>query len=278
MAQRGRRRATTAGLRVMIGKLVRRLSPLPLVGGLALVGCGRAEPPRPAPEDVVTTVLAAPPEVAAFAPTLAIDPANPDQIIVAASRGVAPIRNSVGIWTWRSDDGGRTWSDGALDTPHFPGDSAEQIFGAHAVADFAADGAALVTSIAGFGRRMGSFVSRRAVGDSTGSAVAAFENFNDSQNGRGIVFGKPWMAVDREEKSPFYGSVYVSAEAILLDGTRAAPGDPLASIPSTSVRLVASRDGGQTFAPLTLVADSAFAAQMVVTHEAGCSMLPTIGW
>lgn len=255
---------------------------LPLVAcAIALTGCSTSErSPERSPErsterssvpveSIVTTTLPAPPEGAAYEPTLAIDPANPDHILVAAMRGMPPVRPSTGIWTWQSTDGARTWSSEALDAPRFPGTSGIQAFGADAVVDFAADGATLVASIAGVGARMGTFVSRLPAPGGEPGAVLAFENFKDPRNGSDIFFDKPWMAADRLDGSPYRGSVYVSAGAIVLGATPKTLGSTLPSVPPTSVRLAISRDTGRTFLPLTLVADSAFAAQLAVTPGEG---------
>ena len=239
---------------------MRRANHLLLTGVLAIVGC--REPQSPA---VVTTVLDAPPGGEAFEPTLAIDPTDPNHIVAAAMRGIPPLRTSTGIWVWRSTDGGHTWAGGALAAPRFPGDTGAQVFGADVIAEFAAEGGALLASISGVGARMGTFVSRVPAAPDAATAAGVLENSRDSLTGRSVFYDKPWMTVDRLEGSPHRGSVYLSGGAIVMETMPARLGEPLKGPILTRVAVATSRDGGRTFSAPTLVSDSAFAAQLAVT-------------
>src|SRR5678816_4875281 len=67
---------------------------------------------------VHTTVLPAAGGGTTWEPTLAIDPSNPDRIIVGSMYDLAP--RGFRIWMWRTGDGGKTWASGLLDPPRMP--------------------------------------------------------------------------------------------------------------------------------------------------------------
>src|SRR5262245_9549536 len=95
---------------------VRRLARRWLVVAMALAACRATD----APAVPRTTVLPSPAGGSeAFEPSIAMDPTNPDRIVVAAQYGVPFARGGKGIWVWRSADGGRTWTHGQLNPPRY---------------------------------------------------------------------------------------------------------------------------------------------------------------
>lgn len=78
---------------------------------VAATACTAPAPPAP-----IASVLF-PAGGEAYEPTVAIDPTNPDRLVVAAMNGMPPVGKSTGIVAWSSLDGGRTWQGEALATP-----------------------------------------------------------------------------------------------------------------------------------------------------------------
>jgi hypothetical protein len=231
-----------------------------LVAAIGAAAC--TTPPPPAP---VTSVLF-PPGGEAYEPTVAIDPANPDHLIVAAMNGMPPVGKSTGINAWSSLDGGRTWQGAGLATPRLAGTAGPQVFGADVVAAFTADGTPLLASMSGVGESMGVFLSRVPGGFDSATAVPAFVNSRDSATGATTMYDKDWLIVDRRADSPRRGTVYLSTGAIVMAALPDKLGNPWQGPLVSRIDLRASDDGGLTFGPtVTVSADSAFSAQLAVT-------------
>lgn len=227
---------------------------------VAATACTAPTPPSP-----ITSVLF-PAGGEAYEPTVAIDPANPDRLIVAAMNGMPPVGKSTGIVAWSSLDGGRTWQGEALATPRLPGSTGPQVFGADVVAAFAADGTPLLASMSGVGESMGVFLSRAPGGFGSALAVPVFMNSRDSATGATTMYDKDWLLVDRREDSPHRGTVYLSTGAIVMAALPDKLGSPWQGPLISRIDLRASRDGGLTLdPPVTVSNDSAFSAQLAVT-------------
>lgn len=120
---------------------------------------------------VTTTILPGPEgNREAFEPSLAIDPADPRRIVVAAMYGNPGARGGRAIWTWETGAGGRSWTSSRM-RPAMVGTKPAS-WAADVIAGIAGDSAAVVTSMAGADEPKtdglgGIIVSRRARGDSS---------------------------------------------------------------------------------------------------------------
>jgi hypothetical protein len=226
---------------------------------LALPAC------RQSPVPTTTTTVLDAPEARVSEPTIAIDPLDPDRMMVAAMRGIPPVITSTGIRVWSSTDGGRSWTGAQLVTPRLSGDTGQQNFGADPVVRFAEDAAPLLVSMSQVGSRMATFVSRVVPDAANATTVRVFENLRDSLTGGTVFYDKPWLVVDRVEGSPHRGTVYASSGELVMSALPAKLGEPWAGPLVTRVVLAASRDGGRTFSAPVRVSDSAFGGQLAVT-------------
>lgn len=227
---------------------------------VAATACTAPAPPAP-----IASVLF-PAGGEAYEPTVAIDPTNPDRLVVAAMNGMPPVGKSTGIVAWSSLDGGRTWQGEALATPRPAGSTGPQEFGADVVAAFAADGTPLLASMSAVGESMGVYLSRVPGGFGSAAAVPVFMNSRDAATGATTMYDKDWLLVDRREDSPHRGTVYLSTGALVMAALPDKLGSPWQGPLISRIELRASRDGGLTFGPpVTVSADSAFSAQLAVT-------------
>ena len=238
--------------------------PLTLIAAMTTaVACRESVGLRPS-----TTILSPAAGGEAFEPTIGIDPANPDRLLAAAMYGIPFGRGGTGIWIWRSADGGLTWTDGRLDPPRFPDIVAAPTFAADVIAGFAQDGTPVLASMSDLPPLGGTFLSRLA-GDSLGAkSVPVYRNTIDSAAGRRVLHDKPWMIVDRDERSPHRGSIYLSVGAITTGLGPAGPGvdwRPLGS----KVLLAVSHDDGRTFSSPTVVGDSSVFGGYLTLGPAG---------
>lgn len=219
--------------------------------------------PGDAAPRIVTTPLPVPPNGVGYEPTIAIDPADPDHMIVAAMNGNPPVGKSTGAWLWRTRDGGRTWSVDTFPTPRPPGLRGDANFGADVVADFAADGSAIVASMSGVDTSMAAYLSRLPRELAQATTVQVFANFRDSLK-RSVFFDKPWLAVDRVEGSPYRGAVYLSSGALPMERLPEKLGSPWGGPLVAREEIAVSHDDGKTFSKGVTISDSAFAGQMFV--------------
>lgn len=243
-----------------------------LPGLILLLVVAACEPPAaspPPPRSVATVVLPAPDDSAsAFEPHVAIDPENPERIVVGAQYGAGYNRGGLRFWTWASGDGGQTWqgketlprtlrrmptmaADLSLAfSPHgavllfgISGDSARSVGPRLSVPE-----AALALAVSTDGGR--TFAPRALVGRPEDVSPTAFE-----------VSDKPWMTVDRHPESPYQGSLYLAwtRVSVRLDT------DAL----SITRRLVLSlsRDEGRRIAPPVFIAEEGLGAQLAVRAD-----------
>jgi len=217
---------------------------------------------------VHTTVLPAAGGATTWEPTLAIDPSNPDRIIVGSMYDLAP--RGFRIWMWRTGDGGKTWASGLLDPPRMPKVDIEPKWGADVVAGFAEDGTPVVTTMSGVdelgGDTVGTFVSRfprSPVLLAPTSVAPVFLHSVDSAARRRVIYDKPWLVVDHQLRSSHRGTIYVSSAA-MTTGMGIAGGGRAWTIYASRLVLAASRDGGRTFGAPVVVADSSFGGELAV--------------
>jgi hypothetical protein len=163
-------------------------------------------------------------------PTLAVNPTNPNNILVAAKDWRTGPKQ---VWYYRSTDGGRTWTDGHLGTG-----ASELPNASDPVLAFAADGTAYL-AIIGYNQNDltvgGIYVARSTNGGQSWEQprqVAGHDaiNFHD----------KEWITVDRSNNPATRGTIYVSWTLFSSVNPRSERGDIVVS---------RSTDGGQTFSP-----------------------------
>jgi hypothetical protein len=192
----------------------------------------------------------------AFEPHLSIDPDDPDRIVVAAHYGVGYNRGGRKIWTWRTGDGGRSWTGSEMPLP-----AADAALAADAVTGFGLDGSAYLTFLFAdtAGRRFngGAALTRDAAGTSSfGPAGIVARGGLDSPAGAAV--DKGWLAIDRGARSPHRGTVYLTWHLNRPDFATGAV--------HSSFWLAASRDGGNRFSAPVRVAD-AFHGQVAVRSD-----------
>jgi hypothetical protein len=226
----------------------------------AAIGCRDAR----APSETTTTILPPAAGGEAFEPSIAINPGDPNHLLVAAMYGVAFARGGSGIWVWRSSDGGRSWTDGPLEPPKMPGVDVTPTFAADPITAFAQDGSPLLASKADAPPLGGTFLSRFGSDIRIVTSVPVYRNFVDSTAGRRVLHDKPWLIVDHNEQSPYRGSIYLSVGAVTA-GLGPAGVNVNWTLLGSQQLLAFSRDGGQTFSSPTVVADSsAFGGYLAV--------------
>lgn len=231
-----------------------------LVLTTAAFGCRDAE------RRITTTTTILPPAAGgeAFEPSIAINPGNPNHLLVGAMYGVAFARGATGIWVWQSSDGGRSWTDGPLEPPRMPGVDVTPTFAADVITAFAQDGSPLLASMANAPPLGGTFLSRFSSDTPTVRSVPVYRNFVDSADGYRVLHDKPWLVVDHGERSPYRGSIYLSVGAVKA-GLGPAGVNVNWTMLGSQQLLAFSRDGGRTFSSPTVLADSsAFGGYLAV--------------
>src|SRR5439155_24127083 len=107
----------------------------------------------------------------------------------------------------------------------------------------------------------GIFVGRWAPGDTGfGRSVEVVPNRTNQATGEMIVHDRPWMLVDRNERSPYRGTIYLTV------GTRPIlPAKGLAPAPTGwNVVLSTSKDDGRTFTAARPIVDSAMYGHLAI--------------
>jgi hypothetical protein len=163
-------------------------------------------------------------------PTLAVDPTNPDNVLVAAKDWRTGPKQ---VWYYRSTDGGRTWSDGVVSTG-----ASELPNASDPVLAFDANGTAYISFI-GYNQNDltvgGIFVARSTNGGQSWDRPKLAAGNDD------VTFhDKEWITVDRSNNPATRGNVYLSWTLFSSVNPRRERGDIVVS---------RSTDGGQTFSP-----------------------------
>jgi hypothetical protein len=239
-----------------------------MVAALATAACATPRTPESLSKELVTST-----GEKAWEPSLAIDPTNPDRMIVGAMYGTPAGRpGAKGIWIWRTTDGGQTWTSEPLDPPHLTGQPVPTA-GADVIVGYAADGARLIASMADASPDPGgTYVSRGAGETGPLTAVEPYRNSADSVTGMQMLFDKPWMVVDHGKKSPYRGSIYLINSGLVMDPGPIGIGLGWKGPMQSRLMLSASRDSGRSFSPPILVADSAFGATLAVGPDGALGM------
>ncbi|MFN0177587.1 MAG: hypothetical protein ACKVZ0_02230 [Gemmatimonadales bacterium] len=201
-----------------------------LLVAAATIGCAPRSPSAP-----LRTITLPAPELTqpAFEPHLAIDPANPDRIVVAAQYGISRNRGGRKIWTWQSEDGGRIWTGAEMPLP-----GAAPTMAADPVVGFATDGAALLTFLFADSTTFQGGAAFTRTGTDDLQFGPASVVVRDRLGDGGGAIDKGWLAVDRSPTSPFRGTVYVTWHA-----NRPLPDRTVESI----AWIAASRSQGRTW-------------------------------
>ncbi|MEP7348092.1 MAG: hypothetical protein ABI877_22675 [Gemmatimonadaceae bacterium] len=236
-----------------------RIRALVLLAATSSIGCRDAGARIP-----TTTILPPAAGGEAFEPSIAIDPNNPNRLLVAAMYGVPFARGATGIWVWRSGDGGGSWADAPLDPPRMPDVDVTPTFAADVITGFGPDGSHLLVSKSDAPPLGGTFLSRFVIDSPSATSVPVYRNFVDSAAGHRVLHDKPWMIVDHGERSPYRSSIYLSVGAVTA-GLGPAGVNVSWTLLGSRQLLSFSRDSGRTFSSPTLVADSsAFGGYLAV--------------
>jgi len=220
----------------------------------------------PAPDLGIRTVELDPPEdtVSAFEPFAVVDPDLPDRIIVGAQYGPGYNRGGLRMWSWSTDDGGRTWRAGRVIPKQFP--PAGQALAADLTMAIGPDGTVYhlsLTSDSAPGGLMtaGAALAVSSDGGRSFSPRTFFGGVDQSSPGVMVFTDKSWMAVDRHEPSPYRGTIYLS-----WSRNRVSVG-PSDTTVSTSPAFAWSSDGGRSISPPIALADSGFGTELAVTPD-----------
>ncbi|HVF98690.1 MAG TPA: sialidase family protein, partial [Chloroflexia bacterium] len=161
-------------------------------------------------------------------PTLAVDPTNPNNVLVAAKDWRTGPKQ---VWYYRSTDGGRTWLDGHADTG-----ASELPNASDPVLAFDATGTAYLAYI-GYNQNDltvgGIFVAR-----STNAGQSWEKPVLVAANDALTFHDKEWIAVDRSNNPATRGTIYVSWTLFKTINPRSERGDIVVS---------RSTDGGKSY-------------------------------
>jgi hypothetical protein len=182
--------------------------------------------------------------------------------------GVPFARGGSGIWVWRSSDDGRTWTDGPLEPPKMPGSDMTPTFAADVITGFTQGGSAILASKADAPPLGGTFLSRFAGDSLSVTSVPVYRNFVDSAAGYRVLYDKPWLIVDHNERSPYRGSIYLSEGAVTA-GLGPAGVNVNWTLLGSQQLLSFSRDGGRTFSYPTIFPDSSVFGGYLVVGPSG---------
>lgn len=231
---------------------------------LVLSSCRVDEPIEPGSVSVSTMQLTAPDDSASvFEPFVAINPENPDQIIVGAQYGEGYNRGGLRFWMWNSNDGGESWTSGEkalrllVRSPTMAADLSIA---------FGHDGTAYFLGISGDSVRAGipDAALALAVSENGGESVRPLALLGKSiEYSPGVfdVSDKPWIAVDRRPSSPFFGNLYVAWTRVSVRIDK----DPFTI--TRKLVLSYSGDQGQSFSSEVFIADEGMGAQLAVRRD-----------
>lgn len=221
-------------------------------GGLVLVAqiAGCTGPDRPS-LDIHTVVLPDPEDTAsAFEPFVAIDPANPDRIVVGAQYGPGYNRAGQRMWTWSSQDGGASWSGARVIPKAFP--PAGQALAADLTMGFGPDGTLYHLSLTADSapESLMTAVAALAVSSDGGRTFRPRGVFGQVERTEPTVMvftDKSWLAVDAAPSSPHRGTLYLGWSRNRVDFRDTSV--------STSPVVGVSRDSGRSLeGPIPLAA------------------------
>lgn len=208
-------------------------------------------------------------DIESYEPHIAVDPNDPNHIVVGAMTGIRFGRGGTDIYRWFTRDGGKTWSGDFL-TPY----TGKGVFAADVVMAFDEKGRDHIVTMYGstplpqspvliemvsrlsnlltFGQNIfhGYPTVREAEEEASnnGQSLAVGDpatgkvSFPIPLAPKGTIGDKPWIAVDNASDSPFRGSVYAAWTDIGLWDN------------SNSIHLASSRDGGKTVSKSKMVA------------------------
>jgi hypothetical protein len=208
------------------------ISTVVLVAFALVVALPAQAPPAITVVDVTAKDARRPAEV-----SVAINPSNAEHVIAVMLQGGAPGQPRVSNHSYTSFDGGLTWKAVAASNPD------GRVQGDDAVT-FGRDGTAYHSYIAFDGIRVerperawsGIFVRSSKDGLTWTTPLAVVDHINTAMP----FEDKPWVGVDRSEKSPHRGNVYVAWTRFDVYGSDN-PAD------RSHIMVSRSRDGGRTF-------------------------------
>lgn len=234
------------------------LAVLPL---LTLSSCRVNDPIEPGSLSVSTMKLTAPDDsVSVFEPFVAIDPENPDRIIVGAQYGEGYNRGGLRFWMWNSNDKGESWTSGELELRPL---ARPPTMAADLSIAFGHKGAAYFFGISGDSIRtqIPDAALALAVSSDGGLSARPLALLGKSIEYSPTAFDvsdKPWIIADRMPRSPFLGNLYAAWTRVSVR---------LDTEPFTITRklvLSYSGDQGQSFSSEVFIADEGMGAQLAV--------------
>ena len=195
----------------------------------------------------------------AFEPFAAIDPSQPDRLLVGAQYGAGYNRGGHRIWTWLSRDGGTTWSGGRVISKPFP--SAGQALAADLTMAVGLDGAIYHLSLTADSAPEGLLTAAAALARSTDGGRtfvprAVFGTVETAEPGVLVFTDKSWIAVDAGADSPHRGNLYFGWAKNRVDFRDTSV--------TTRPVVARSRDGGQTVEAPVGLANNGFGVTLSV--------------
>jgi hypothetical protein len=215
-----------------------------ITGALALAVVPQLVPAQP-PGRIHVADITAPEARRPAEVSVAINPANPGNIVAVLLQSGAPGEPRVSNWSYSSSDGGQTWKPSRASNPQGRAQGDDAVV-------FGADGTAFHSYISFDGIRVerperawsGIFLRTSKDGEKWTEPVAVVDHINTA-----IPFeDKPWPGVDRAESSPHRGNVYVAWTRFDVYGSE----DPAHR---SHIMISRSRDGGRTFSTPLEISD-----------------------
>jgi hypothetical protein len=197
------------------------------------------------------------------APTIAVDPTNPNHLVTAYLDHSLSSTGYAGIGIAVSYNRGQTWTQSSVpmpaDTQYDQGaaapsvafDAQGNLYVSFMAATFLGTRPALTAPgstsdvLDGFQSNNGIFIAKSADGGLSWSKPAAVDQNSYTQTGGSVPFDVfPTLAVDTLPSSPYFGSVYVSWARYYPAGL---PGNPSATAAGSDIQFAVSIDQGATW-------------------------------
>ena len=232
----------------------------------ALSACGPVSSGDQASSEILTVVLTRPDASgSAVEPTVAVDPDDPDRIVVVAQYGTGYNRGGLRFWGWSSADGGGSWTSSEVVPRSVQRDPT---MAADASLSFDHEGHVLLAGLYGDDIWDGVEVPKAAialaVSEDGGGVFRPREVYGEEVEYSPTHFvgsDKPWMIVDHGQTSPYEGSVYLVWTRVTV---RLDPDPPV--ITRALVLSFMRRDGSVMSQPNT-IANGGHGAQIAVRRD-----------
>lgn len=230
--------------------------------GLFLLGLSACRPADEAPRIRTIALPHAEDTVSAFEPFVAVDPADPDRIVVGAQYGAGYNRGGMRIWTWATGDGGSTWSGSRVIPKTFP--PAGQALAADLTMAIGPDGTVYHLSLTSDSAPTGLMTAAAALAASRDGGRSfeprlVFGQVEQSEPGVMVFSDKSWLVVDGGATSPGRGNLYFGWSKNRVDFKDTSV--------TTSPAFAVSRDSGRTLAPALALSSQGFGVTIAVRTD-----------